>query len=54
MKIVDAMIIRHTDVENLNEQIAKLILKGWQPQGGVSVSQLEYVVMMVVYGGLEE
>ena len=54
MNIVDAKIIRHTDVENLNEQIVALILKGWQPQGGVAISELEYVVLMVLFEEYEQ
>lgn len=43
---MEYIVISESDIEHLEEEVNKAIKKGWEPQGGVAVSDSYYQAMV--------
>jgi len=48
-KISEAFVISAQSLESFNDELAKAINRGYQPQGAVAMGDIEYSVLMVKF-----
>jgi len=53
-KVIDYYVISTMFDDNLAKTVNQFILEGWQPFGGVSISDFRYSQVMVKYEGKDD